>query len=54
MESFSGSMSDELFTETLFFDLDDARATVAAWVAGYNHQRSHSSLSYLTPQAFAA
>ena len=30
VESFNGRMRDELLNETLFFDLDDARAKVAA------------------------
>jgi putative transposase len=40
--------------ETLFFDIDDARAKIAVWVADYNGERPHSSLSYLTPAAYAA
>ena len=39
---------------TLTFDLDDARAKIANWVAYYNLQRPHSSLKYLTPAAYAA
>ncbi|MEY9593194.1 putative transposase [Bradyrhizobium yuanmingense] len=54
VESFNGRMRDELLNETLFFDLDDARAKIANWVADYNHQRPHSSLKYLTPAAYAA
>jgi transposase InsO family protein len=52
IESFNGRMRDELLNETLFFDLDDARAAV--WVADYNLRRPHSSLKYLTPAAYAA
>jgi putative transposase len=47
-ESFNGRMRDELLNETLFFDLDDARAKIAVWIADYNQQRPHSSLGYLT------
>ncbi|WP_155251395.1 integrase core domain-containing protein, partial [Bradyrhizobium japonicum] len=54
VESFNGRMRDELLNETLFFDLDDARAKIAAWVADYNGDRPHSSLKYLTPAAYAA
>ena len=54
VESFNGRMRDELLNETLFFDLDDARAKIAAWIADYNLQRPHSSLKYLTPAAYAA
>lgn len=54
VESFNGRMRDELLNETLFFDLDDARAKIANWIADYNLQRPHSSLKYLTPAAYAA
>jgi putative transposase len=53
-ESLNGRMRDELLNETLFFDLDHARAKIAAWAADYNSQRPHSSLGYLTPAAYAA
>lgn len=36
IESFNGRTCDELLNETLFFDLDDARAKIAAWIADYN------------------
>jgi putative transposase len=54
VESFNGRMRDELLNETLFFDLDDARARIAAWVADFNTARPHSALGYLTPAAYAA
>jgi transposase InsO family protein len=54
VESFNGRMRDELLNETLFFDLDDARAKIANWIADYNLQRPHSALKYLTPAAYAA
>ncbi|MCA6105291.1 IS3 family transposase [Bradyrhizobium australafricanum] len=54
VESFNGRMRDELFNETLFFDLNDTRTKLAAWVADYNGERPHSSLQYLTPAAYAA
>jgi hypothetical protein len=47
-------MRDELLNETLFFELDDARAKIAVWIADYNQQRPHSSLRFLTPAAYAA
>ena len=49
VESFNGRMRDELLNETLFFDLDDARAKIAAWVADYNGDRPHSSLTSCFP-----
>ena len=54
IESFNGRMRDEFLNETLFFDIDDARAKIEIWVADYNGERPHSSLSYLTPAAYAA
>jgi transposase InsO family protein len=54
VESFNGRMRDEFLNETLFFDIDDARAKITVWVADYNGERPHSSLSYLTPAAYAA
>ena len=53
VESFNGRMRDELLNESLFFDLEDARAKVTNWVADYNLERPHSSLGYLTPVAYA-
>ena len=53
-EAFNGRMRDELLNETIFYDLDHARAALARWIAGYNNQRPHSALGYLTPAAFAA
>ena len=52
-ESFNGRMRDELLNETIFYDLDHARAALARWTAAYNQQRPHSALGYLTPAAFA-
>lgn len=54
VESFSGRMRDELLNETLFFDLDDVRAKIVAWVAEFNTARTHSALGYLTLAAYAA
>jgi putative transposase len=39
IESFNGRIRYELLNETLFFDLDDARAKIAAWVADDNLRR---------------
>ena len=54
IESFNGRMRDELLNESLFFSLDHARQKVAAWALDYNTRRPHSSIGYLTPEAFAA
>ena len=53
-EAFNGRMRDELLNETVFYDLDHARAALARSTAAYNQQRPHSALGYLTPAAFAA
>jgi len=52
-EAFNGRMRDELLNETIFYDLDHARSALARWVDGYNRQRPHSALGYMTPAAFA-
>ncbi len=54
VERLNGRMRDELLDETLFFDLDDARAKIAAWVVDFNTARPHLALRYLTPAAYAA
>lgn len=53
IESFNGRMRDELLNESLLLDLDQARHTIAAWIADYNTARLHSSLGYRTPAAYA-
>jgi putative transposase len=52
-EAFNGRMRDELLNETIFYDLDHARSTLARWTAAYNQKRPHSALAYLTPAEFA-
>lgn len=47
-------MRDELLNETLFFDLDQARKVIAAWVADYNTSRPHSAPNYETAGLHAA
>jgi transposase InsO family protein len=53
-ESFNGRMRDKPLNEKLFFDLDDARAKIRAWVIDFNTTRPHSAPGYLTPTAYAA
>ena len=38
-EAFNGRMRDELLNETIFYDLDHARSTLARWTAAYNQKR---------------
>ena len=47
-------MRDELLNETLFTSIAHAREKIAAWIDDYNVERTHSSLGYATPAAFAA
>ena len=49
LESFNGSLRDELLNEELFDTLDDARRKLALWRHDYNNVRPHSSLGNQTP-----
>ncbi len=49
IESFNGSLRDELLNEELFDTLDDARLKLALWRYDYNNVRPHSSLGNKPP-----
>ncbi len=49
IESFNGSLRDELLNEEMFDSLDDARRKLALWRYDYNNVRPHSSLGNRTP-----
>jgi len=49
IESFNGSLRDELLNEEIFDTLDDARRKLALWRYDYNNVRPHSSLGNKTP-----
>ena len=49
IESFNGSLRDELLNEEMFNSLDDARRKLALWHYDYNNVRPHSSLGNQTP-----
>ena len=49
IESFNGSLRDELLNEELFDSLPDARRKLAVWRYDYNNVRPHSSLGNRTP-----
>ena len=49
IESFTGSLRDELLNEEIFESLADARRTLALWRYDYNNIRPHSSLGGRTP-----
>ena len=50
IESFNGSLRDELLNEEIFDSLEVARRKLALWHYGYNTVRPHSSLGNQTPQ----
>ena len=54
IESFNGSVRDELLNMNWFEDLDDARHRAQAWRRDYNDVRPHSSLGDEPPSAFAS
>jgi len=49
MESFHGSLREELLDAELFYSLEEARARVGNWLNWYNRERPHQSLGYRTP-----
>ena len=49
IESFNGSLRDELLNEEMFDSLNDARRKLALWRYDYNNVRPHSSLGNQTP-----
>ena len=49
IESFNGSLHDEILNEEMFDSLDDARRKLALWPYDYNNVRPHSSLGNKTP-----
>lgn len=53
-ESFNARLRDELLSQELFADLQEAEALSAWWLTEYNHRRPHSSLGYVPPATFAA
>lgn len=54
IESFNARLREECLNEHVFISLDDARRKIEEWRIEYNRERPHSSLGYLTPEAFAA
>jgi len=49
LESFNGSLRDELLNAELFYALGEARAKMESWLHWYNGERPHQSLGYQTP-----
>jgi putative transposase len=50
LESFNGSLREELLAAELFHSLGEARVKVETWLCWYNRERPHQSLGYATPQ----
>lgn len=50
VESFNGSLRDQLLNEEIFDSLEDARRKLALWRYDYNTVRPHSSLGNQTTQ----
>jgi transposase InsO family protein len=54
-ESFFGTLKTELVHRTHYRIRAEARASVFEWIeCWYNRRRRHSSLGYLSPEAFEA
>ena len=49
IESFNGSLRDELLNEEMFDSLEDARRKLAVWRYDYNTVRPHSALGNQPP-----
>jgi putative transposase len=52
IESYNARMRDELLAITEFCNLTEATVLIEDWRIGYNTERPHSSLGYLTPVEF--
>jgi putative transposase len=50
LESFNGSLRDELLEAELFDTLAEAQTKVATWLVWYNGERPHQGLGYATPR----
>ena len=49
IESYQGTMRDELLDREEFETLQEARQKITEWVRSYNTERPHSALGYRTP-----
>jgi putative transposase len=52
IESFNGKLRDECLNLHWFVSLEEARRIIKLWRIDYNTIRPHSSLGYMTPEAF--
>jgi putative transposase len=54
VESFNGTLRDELLKREIFLSFEKAYWVIDRWRLDYNHHRIHSSLDCQTPVAYAA
>jgi putative transposase len=55
VESFFGTLKSELVHRTRYRTREEARTSIFEWIeCWYNRRRRHSSLDYLSPEAFEA
>ncbi|MGH7849143.1 MAG: IS3 family transposase [Thermodesulfobacteriota bacterium] len=52
IESFNGKLRDECLNQHWFASLEEAGRIIESWRMDYNTARPHSSLGYMTPEAF--
>lgn len=53
IESLNGRFRQECLNQYWFRSLEEAKEIIDDWRHHYNHERPHSTLSYMTPVAFA-
>ena len=54
-ESFFGTLKTELVNRTRYRTREEARSSIFEWIeCWYNRRRRHSSLGYVSPEAFEA
>jgi putative transposase len=53
VESFNGKFRDTCLNQHGFRSIEEAKLEIDNWRFHYNHERTHSSLNYMTPVAFS-
>ena len=53
IESFNGSLRDELLNTEIFCTLSEVKEKLEAWRLDYNTRRPHSTLGYRPPAEYA-
>mgnify|MGYP000954515933 len=52
VESLHNRMRNELLEDSMFEDLNHARALIGAWSQRYNEEHPHSALGWLSPNQY--